>query len=270
MMVCVRSIEQLVFAALWFQILAAQPLGGELNRRQRILDLVREPPRHFAPCGIALRLQERRDVVEHDRVAVRAVGIAGQLRARADQHAPAAFRAQHDLLAPLAVAVLQARARDADELPEQRLGFGELDDGLAYVSFEVYAENRARSMVGRPDPEVGLEGDDARRQARKDHLELAALALDLLLTLPRVLARAREPLRHVVERVHEKADLVARRRRHARRKVAARHGARALHQQLDRRNEAAREIERPIDGREQRDQQHEAQRQREARLQRRA
>ena len=85
------AIEQLAFAPFGLQILAAQPLGGELNRRQRILDLVREPPRHFAPGRVALRLQQRRDVVEHDRVAVRAVAVAGQLRAGAHQHAPAAF-----------------------------------------------------------------------------------------------------------------------------------------------------------------------------------
>ena len=157
------------------------------------------------------------------------------------------------------------RLRDADELPEQRLGLGELDDRFADVRLEIDAENRARGVIGGPDPKIGLERHDARRQAREDHLELAPLALDLLLALPRVLAGSREPLRHVVERMHEEADLVARRRRHARREIAARDGSRALHQQLDRRDEAAREEERAIDGREQRDQQHEAQRQREAR-----
>ena len=33
-------------------------LGGELNRRQRILDLVRDSPRGFIPCGELLRLHE--------------------------------------------------------------------------------------------------------------------------------------------------------------------------------------------------------------------
>jgi hypothetical protein len=59
----------------------------------------------------------------------------------------------------------------------------------------------------------------------------------LRLAQARVLAGAREPLRHVVERVHEKSDLVARRRLHARCEVSACDGARALHQQLDRRDE---------------------------------
>ena len=45
---------------------AAQAVGRQLDRRQRVLDLVREPPRHLAPGGIALRLQQRGDVVEHD------------------------------------------------------------------------------------------------------------------------------------------------------------------------------------------------------------
>ena len=70
--------------------------------------------------------------------------------------------------------------------------------------------------------------------------------------------------------MHEEADLVASRRRHARREVAARDGSGTLHQQLDRRDQAPREEERAVDGRQQRDQEHETQRQREAVLQRRA
>ncbi len=130
------------------------------------------------------------------------------------------------------------------------------------MPLEILAEDRTRGLVRRADPHVGLERDDAGRQAREDHLELAPLALDLLLARARFLARLREPLSHVVERVDEEADLVAGRRRHSRREVAARDGARALHQQLNRHDEPAREVERAVDGREQRDQEHEAQRQR--------
>ena len=45
---------------------APQALGGELDRRQRILDLVRETPRHLAPGGDLLRPDERRHVVEDE------------------------------------------------------------------------------------------------------------------------------------------------------------------------------------------------------------
>src|SRR5688572_19571136 len=108
-------------------------------------------------------------------------------------------------------------------------------------------------MVGRSDSKIGLQRHDPRRQAREDDLELAPLALDLLLALASVLAGASEPLRHVVEGVHEETDLVARRRGYARGEVAARDGPRRLHEQLDRRDEAPREIERTVNRREQRD-----------------
>ena len=162
------------------------------------------------------------------------------------------------------------RLGDADELAEHRLAFGKLDDRFADVRLEIDAENRARGVIRRPDPKVRLERYDARGEAREDHLELAPLALDLLLALPRVLAGSGEPLRHVVERMHEEPDLVAGRRRHARGEVSARDGSRALHQQLNRRYEPPREKKRAVDGSQQRDQQHEAQRQRESGLQRRA
>src|SRR5579883_2010635 len=43
-----------------------QALGGELNRGERILDLVRQATRDLAPGGVPLRLQQRRDVIEND------------------------------------------------------------------------------------------------------------------------------------------------------------------------------------------------------------
>ena len=49
-----------------------QPLGGQLNRRQRILDLVGQAPRHLAPRRDLLRADQRRHVVEHQHDALRA------------------------------------------------------------------------------------------------------------------------------------------------------------------------------------------------------
>ena len=53
-----------------------EPLRRKLDRRQRILDLVRQPPRDFGPRGIALRLHQFGHVVEDHDVA------AGDRRAR--------------------------------------------------------------------------------------------------------------------------------------------------------------------------------------------
>ena len=72
--------------------------------RQRILDLVRQAARHLAPGGIALRLQQRGDVVEHQHHAGRAADIVGQRRAGAHQHALAGFGQQFDLFAPIRAA----------------------------------------------------------------------------------------------------------------------------------------------------------------------
>jgi hypothetical protein len=47
-----------------------QALRRQLNRRQRVLDLVRQPPRDFAPCGHLLCPDERRHVVKNDDDAV--------------------------------------------------------------------------------------------------------------------------------------------------------------------------------------------------------
>src|SRR5262245_33959429 len=147
-----------------------------------------QTPRDLAPSGIALRLQQRSDVVEHDRVTVRAIAFARQLGARAHQHTPPAFGPQHDLLAPFAISALQVPLRDADELFEQRLALRELHDRFTHVSFEVHAENRARGMIRSAYSEVRLQRHDARRHASENHLELTALALDLLLARARFLA----------------------------------------------------------------------------------
>ena len=58
----------------------AQALGGQLDRRQRILDLVREPPRHLAPRGDLLRPDERRHVVEHQHDAFVRAAVADERR----------------------------------------------------------------------------------------------------------------------------------------------------------------------------------------------
>ena len=49
--------------------LDGEPFGRKLDRRQRILDLVREPSRDFGPRRVALRLRKLGHVVEHHHVA---------------------------------------------------------------------------------------------------------------------------------------------------------------------------------------------------------
>ena len=79
------------------EVAAAHALGRQLDRRERILDLVREAARDLAPGRVALRLQQRADVVEHDDVAALALGlglgvlVAGSgVQAHTSTRAPAA------------------------------------------------------------------------------------------------------------------------------------------------------------------------------------
>ena len=53
----------------FFLRLPPQTFCRKLNRRQRIFYFMREPPRHFAPRGDALRLQQLRQIIEHDQHA---------------------------------------------------------------------------------------------------------------------------------------------------------------------------------------------------------
>src|SRR3546814_7154603 len=52
-------------------IAALQPFGGKLDRGQRVLDLMRDTPRHVGPGGAALVGKLLRDVVEGQDVARR-------------------------------------------------------------------------------------------------------------------------------------------------------------------------------------------------------
>ncbi len=69
-----------------------QPFGGQLNGRERILDLVRESPRDFAPRRDLLRPDQRGDIVEHDDDAVGAPVLTAKRRGhdRQVELAPAA------------------------------------------------------------------------------------------------------------------------------------------------------------------------------------
>ncbi len=223
---------------------------------------MREAPGDLAPGGIALCLQQCRDVVEHDDVAGRMVLVTGQRRARAGENSLADFAAQHDLLAPLRLARIEVHARHVDELVQQGIFPRHVDELLAAAMFEVDAEDRAGRLVGVANGQVGLERQHACREARQDDFEVGAFRLHERLAQGRLAARRRKSLRHVVERADQEPDFVTRRRRQARVEVAHGDGARAGDEVLDRRDEAPRQHERAIDGGEQAQQQHEGQRQR--------
>ncbi len=92
-------------------VAALEPLGGKLDRRQRILDLVGDAAGDVGPGGGALRGDEIGDVVERDdAAAVAAPRIAGD----ADVEDALAAVAQHRRLA-----LMQAHAQRARLFPDQ-------------------------------------------------------------------------------------------------------------------------------------------------------
>ena len=58
-------------------IFALEPLGGKLDRRQRILDLMGDAARDIGPGGGALGADQIGDVVEGDDKAVGGAALAG-------------------------------------------------------------------------------------------------------------------------------------------------------------------------------------------------
>src|SRR5690349_14711758 len=61
-----QLLEQLAILLDLLAVAALEPLGGKLNRGERILDLVRDTAGDIGPCGLALIDELTSDVVESD------------------------------------------------------------------------------------------------------------------------------------------------------------------------------------------------------------
>ena len=78
--------------------MAPQPFGRELNGRQRILDLVSQTPRHFAPRGHLLRANQRRHIVEHQHDALGRPRVADERRRNGREMHLLPFPRQRDVI----------------------------------------------------------------------------------------------------------------------------------------------------------------------------
>ncbi len=210
--------------------LALEALGRELDRRQRVLDLVREPARDLAPRRVALRLREIGDVVEHDDVA----GDRRDRQARAahQQRAHQVRDRQLRLLLPLRVA---ARAKAlGDELGERRqrrqLAPPVGERGAGQLGERLLQDHRG-ARVGRAQPVAIVEREHAGREIAENALEVCARRLGRAARLLGLLLRLGELRRHRVERFGQHAELVARGHRLPAREIALRDRARALGEQ---------------------------------------
>src|SRR5690606_26730029 len=109
---------------------------------ERVLDLVGEAARDFGPGGGPLRLDELRDVIEHEDVA--AAGGPRKRRTARMERPAAAF--QRELALPAALAAL---GEDLAHLGCERL--------------ELLAEDGVRALVGDGEPQVVVEHQHAGR-----------------------------------------------------------------------------------------------------------
>ena len=152
-----------------------QPLRRKLDRRQRILDLMRDAPRHVRPGGTALRRHQIGDVVERDDQAL-------------DLAAGALLRDLDVEGAQLAVArsagSARAPARGSAAAPPSSTG---ASAGMASPSGRPTRSLSARPSAASADrltsvtAPAAVEADHAGRNARQHRLREAAALVDLLI-----------------------------------------------------------------------------------------
>ena len=249
------------------QQLAAQLLGRQLDRCQRILDLMGQAARHLPPGRAALRVKESGHIVVDDDQARRVPDVR-QRRACPQQHARASLILQGQLFAPFALARIQPRAQCGHEARQQVSGPDPGGQALAHHAGQITTQDRARRLVGTEQLQLRIDHQHAARESREDHREPLALALDRLPTQRGFLTAAPQPFGHVIERVHQESHLIARGQRQAGPEITLAHGAGAGDQILDRTRQPLRRPDRSVDRRQHRDQQHQRQGQHEIDLER--
>ncbi len=193
----------------------AHAFRAKLNRRERVLDFVREPPGDVAPGRHTLRPDQRRHVVEHEHRASDAAVVADQRRTGGRQVELAPFPQEGDLL--------RRRRRCARaSLREERLQRREIltrEDGFHARADDrpIDVEQPQRRAVDRLDLPFRIERDDARGDALEDRLDVLAALVELQVLPLEIQARVFElPLArrqlagHRVERLDELPELVAR------------------------------------------------------------
>ena len=170
-------LDRLAEAGVPLLVLPEQPLGGEADRGQRVLDLVRDPPRRLVPGGELLRLDQLGQVLDHhhaplDRPAAsrRAVTFSSKVF-----HSPPSVRWISLLPCPPRPTSRTAR--------RQPLAVG-IAPGLleraAHHLLLALAEHVERGAVAGEDLPLGVDRDHARGDVlehRRDQRPLVGQAL---------------------------------------------------------------------------------------------
>ena len=193
--------------------MAPQSLGAQLDRCQRILDFVREPPRHLAPRRDLLRANERRHIVEDQHDALRRAAVADERGGDRRKMQLLTFARNRDFLRGR----LGLAAAGPGQQRAERLQIGTAEDAERRLADDrsLDAQEPRRRAVDRRDPAGRVHRHDARRDALQNRLDVAPPPFDLLVFPFELdgrsldLAPARLELdRHRVECVDERAELV--------------------------------------------------------------
>ena len=193
---------------------AAQALGRELDRRERVLDLVGDALGHLAPGGEALGLEELGQVVEDEDHAE--IGVLGSLErgGRGEERHGVAFTPEVHLSLQR---VFAQPVHALDECGELRVnGWPQHGRGrLAERFSRRHAQHSLGGAIDGGDASRGVEREHARGHCVEHRLRVAAPLLHLFVLGLEVTVSVLEPClgegeiaRHAVERIHEYAQLV--------------------------------------------------------------
>ena len=181
---------------------ALQPLGGKLDRRQRVLDLVRDAARDVGPGGLALRELQFGDVVEGDDEAVRPARVSS---------APIRTSSVRGLLGgPMRTSSVRGRSGAA-----RAAAISSANSGTTSPRSRPIAASRSTpeqlggGAVGQLDPATRVEADHAGRNALQHRLGEPAAAVDLAVRLHQFGALRGELAGHAVERARQAGEFVA-------------------------------------------------------------
>ncbi len=229
-------------------VFALQPLGGQLDRGQGILDLVSDAPGDVGPRGVALRRDKLGDIVERHDESV--LGMIRRLGRYAHEQA-ALLAPRHDADLPLG----RARRFDGSLIDER----GEGDHRIGDQPVDEIACRHAEKLHGRSidkvDPAGRVNADHARAHAGQHGLGKAAALVELVVHLHQVIALRFKLIGHLIERAAEGRQVTrpaVGRNLHF--EVSFRHPARCVDKRDDGLDQPVGEPESEPDGRQQEDQ----------------
>ena len=175
---------------------------------------MRQAPRHLAPGGGPLRLNQGGDVVEHDHIA--AAARSRQHRTAHQQHA--LFQSQ--LLLPGVRVVL---LEPGDDGARQRLQPRPFGKDMALQIVERFLQDGAGAVIHGAQAQVLVEDQHAGRQVGEDILQICLGRFEFGAVRFGHPARVVQLLCHAVERLRKYAQFIAARYLGAAAVVAARH-----------------------------------------------